>query len=265
MSVLVTKETKTIKEYFFSNLKYLNEHLEKPFLCFGLLLIISLITFQSIYRYILSYLAGGSEAPIWTGELSRFVFVWISYLAISVAIKNHSNIRVDIFFDLLPKKSQKVLWPITQLCFLVFTSFMCYAGFKHISIQQKFPQITPVLQIPYYIPYLAIPVSFGLMSIRLIQELYNSLKEHGLENMIYSCFITYVLMLTFTYPFEVSTSVLLFLYFGIFLSLAVPVSISLGLSALFVSLNSINLSTFYLTPILIFIIRIKISQLRFCI
>ena len=120
MSHLIIKRRKTAQERWLSYFKYLNEHIETPFLCCGLLLIIALVTFQAIYRYILAYFATGAEPPVWTTELSRFTFVWISYLAISVAIKKHSNIRVDVFFDLLPKKAQNILWPVTQLLFLIF-------------------------------------------------------------------------------------------------------------------------------------------------
>ena len=120
MSHIVIKKRKTAQERCLSGFNYLNEHIETPFLCCGLLLIIALITFQSIYRYILAYFATGSEPPVWTTELSRFTFVWISYLAISVAIKKHSNIRVDVVFDLLPKRAQHILWPVTQLLFLTF-------------------------------------------------------------------------------------------------------------------------------------------------
>lgn len=69
-------------------LHWLDENFEKMFLVTGLLSITLFITWQVIYRYIITQFIERAGAAVWTEELSRYIFIWISYLALSVAIKS---------------------------------------------------------------------------------------------------------------------------------------------------------------------------------
>ena len=80
----------------FRLLAWLDAHFEKIFLVTGLLSIILFITFQCFYRYVISNFSDSAGAAVWTEELSRYIFIWISYLALCVAIKKRSSIRVEI-------------------------------------------------------------------------------------------------------------------------------------------------------------------------
>ena len=77
-------------------LHWLNENFENIFMVTGLLSIIFFITWQVIYRYIITKFIDRAGAAVWTEELSRYIFIWISYLAVSVAIRKRSSIRLQI-------------------------------------------------------------------------------------------------------------------------------------------------------------------------
>lgn len=109
-------------------LRLLDADLEKPFLVLGMLLMISIITYQTVYRYSITHLLAFLENPelgvwldsylpvdkirqtvagwvgfsVWSEETARYIFIWTSYLAIPLAIRERSNIRVDIIYDWLP-------------------------------------------------------------------------------------------------------------------------------------------------------------------
>ena len=111
-------------------LRLLDANLEKPFLVAGMLLMIVIITYQTVYRYSITELLGLLDGPrfsawlggflpvgkiretvshyvglsVWSEEMARYVFIWISYLAIPLAIRQRSNIRVDIIYDRLPSR-----------------------------------------------------------------------------------------------------------------------------------------------------------------
>ncbi len=72
------------------------------------------ITWQVVYRYIITQFIERAGAAVWTEELSRYIFIWISYLAVSVAIRKRSSIRVDILYDHLPKRWQNISWIIVE-------------------------------------------------------------------------------------------------------------------------------------------------------
>ncbi|RYD05907.1 hypothetical protein N752_06595 [Desulforamulus aquiferis] len=77
-------------------LRWLDDNLEKPILLIGMLSIILIITFQTSYRYIITHLYDGSGAATWTEELARYIFIWISYLAIPLAIKAEATLELTL-------------------------------------------------------------------------------------------------------------------------------------------------------------------------
>ena len=75
-------------------LHWLDRNFENIFMVSGLLSIILFISWQVIYRYIITKFIDRAGAAVWTEELSRYIFIWISYMAVSVAIRKRSSIRV---------------------------------------------------------------------------------------------------------------------------------------------------------------------------
>lgn len=214
-----------------SVLLWLDENLEKPLLFIGLLAIILLITFQTLYRYVATHYLGLTGGIAWTEELARYIFVWISYLAIPLAIKKRSNIRVDVIYDRLPIRWQQVSWIIVDVCFLVLATVILVTGINHIEMQVKLPQTTPALQIPFFIPYLILPIGFGLMAIRIIQDLLRQVRQCGLKDTLIGLAICSVLTVP-VFTMNLDALVWLFGYFIVFLIVGVPIAISLGLSAM---------------------------------
>ena len=90
-----------------SILSWLDENFEKFFLVTGLLATILCITWQVIYRYIITKFVEQAGAAVWTEELSRYIFIWISYIAMSVVIRKRTSIRVDMLVNLFSERWQK--------------------------------------------------------------------------------------------------------------------------------------------------------------
>ncbi|MBC2723722.1 TRAP transporter large permease subunit [Desulfosporosinus sp.] len=212
-------------------LKLIDENFEKPFLFVGLLAIILLITYQTVYRYAISNVFEGS-AIVWLEEMARFVFIWISYLAIPLAIKNRSNIRVDIIYDKLSKRWQGVSWIIVDICCLALSAVVLVMGIDHIKMMVEFPQTSPALEIPFLIPYMILPIGFGLMSIRVIQDLVKQIMETGLKDTMLGVLFCIVIFIPLFIGSDLPAVIWLFGYFALFLFIGVPIAMALGLSAL---------------------------------
>ncbi|ABO51260.1 TRAP dicarboxylate transporter, DctM subunit [Desulforamulus reducens MI-1] len=215
-----------------SLLRWLDDNLEKPILFIGMLSIILIITYQTAYRYIITHMYEGSGAATWTEELARYIFIWISYLAIPLAVKTRNNIRVDIIYDRLPKRFQKVSWIIVDVCFLCLSVVVFLKGLGHLEMLLNMPQTTPALQIPYFIPYLILPIGFGLISLRVIQDLVRQVKECGIKDSLIGAIFCGVIASPLLLGIELDALVWLFGYFSIFLVIGVPIAIALGLSGL---------------------------------
>ncbi len=257
------------------------DNIEKPFLFFGLLSMILIITYQTGFRYILSttmsflgndgfinFLIGiGFEnaqtsfanmrnkvstlsgLAVWTEESSRFIFIWTTYLAIPIAIKLRSNIRVDIVYNKLPERIQNITWIIVDVCMLTLTTLIFYYGLMNMQMQMQFPQVTAALRIPYYIPYAILPIAFGLMSIRLLVDLYGQVKLIGIVDTLIGFACTFVLFLPIIISSELNAIILLFGYFILLLFLGVPIAFSLGIASLMTVFGAGTLPIDYLAGV----------------
>ncbi len=213
-------------------LAWLDENFEKIFLISGLLAIIFFISFQTFYRYVVTHFSGSAGAAVWTEEVSRYIFIWISYLALPIAIKERSSIRVDIIYDKLPKRWQNASWIVVDICFLILTVVIMNSGVAQLERLTRFPQFTAALNIPYIIPYAILPIGFGLMTLRLLQVLYAQIKLCGLLDTLLAIGFVFIAILPILIAEYIDPIPVLFGYFVLACALGVPIAISLGLATL---------------------------------
>ncbi len=242
--------------------QWLDENFEKIFLVAGLIAIICFITLQTFYRYIVSNLLETAGAMVWTEEISRYIFIWITYFAVCVAIKKRSSIRIDIIYEKLPKRWQEISWIVVDGCFLLLTLVIAITGWGQIERLMQYPQYTTALRIPFLVPYLILPIGFGLMSLRLIQNLWKQIKVCGTTDTIIGLVALLALGIPM-YPVMISLYVTgdVFIYdyiaplpalFGYFIALCVlgvPIAIGLGLSTLATIICADTLPLEYLSQV----------------
>lgn len=247
-----------------SALSHRLNQIEKPFLFFGLLLMILIINYQTLFRYSLSSLTQLASDPshrvwlshliqpetllnalrakvgwaTWTEELARYIFIWISYLAIPLAILSNSSIRVDLIHNALSLKQRNIVWVTIHLLSLFLTALFLKMGSAHIAMQLQFPQTTPSLKISYAIPYFILPLAFGLMCIRSLQCLFAlrtqlSWRDYGL-GAVFALLLLAPAFLTQTS----SAASMLFGYFFVFILVGVPIAFALGLASVLTILST---------------------------
>ncbi len=215
-----------------TKLQWLDQNAEKIFLVAGFLVMIFLITYQTLARYVLNELMGLNISIAWTEETARFIFVWVTYLAIPISIKHRNMIRVDAFVDRLSEKWRQILWVTADILFIILAGAIFYYGVRHVHLLYTFPQTTAVLRWPYYLVYLILPIGFGLILVRLFQDLVREHKVYGSKPLLYGALIGIAIMIPTVLGIEMEAWIWLFGYFVIFLLIGIPIAISLGLSAL---------------------------------
>ena len=228
---------------------WLNENFEKIFMVTGLLAIILFITWQVIYRYIITQFIERAGAAVWTEELSRYIFIWISYLALSVAIKKRSSIRVDIIYDKLPERLQNISWIIVETLFLVLTGVITYFGWGQIERLLTFPQHTTALRIPFLVPYLILPLGFGLMCLRLLQRIWGQMRVCGALDSLLGFALGLGILSPWYLVDYIDPLPVLFGYFALLCVIGVPIAISLGLSTLATIICSQTLPIEYMAQV----------------
>ncbi|MGM0876693.1 MAG: TRAP transporter small permease [Bacillota bacterium] len=77
------------------------------------LAVMSLLVFGNV---ILRY--GFNSGITWSSEISRFLFIWLTFLGAIVALKDNKHLAVDLLIKKLPPNSRKVVFVIGNLIIL---------------------------------------------------------------------------------------------------------------------------------------------------
>ena len=124
----------------------------------GIALLITVVL-QVISRYV-------PITMIWTDELSRFLFVWFSMMAIALAYMENKHLSMDFLYEKLSPKVKYVLDCLSEV--LVFAAAMVvsiegYRLLKTVAIQKA-----PISHLGMNWFYMAVPVGFTLVAIHAL-------------------------------------------------------------------------------------------------
>jgi C4-dicarboxylate transporter DctQ subunit len=117
----------------------------------------------------------------WSEELLRYSFVWITFLAASVAVPVNGHVNVGALLGKLNGKSRKRLSILNYVICLVFSILILFFSTKLLSILFVTNQKSAAMQLPMYVPYMAIVVSFFSMTIKFIVKIIDTFHENVIE------------------------------------------------------------------------------------
>ncbi|HSI67664.1 MAG TPA: TRAP transporter small permease [Planococcus sp. (in: firmicutes)] len=138
---------------------------EEIFLVFTLVLMVLLIFGQVVGRYVFS------NAPSWTEELARYVHIFQVWVGASYAVKLRAHIRVEAFITMFTGVPRKILETISIVIWFGLALFLAYFGTELVLNSIRNGQVTPAMQLPMWIAFIAVPLGGLGMAIRLIQQL----------------------------------------------------------------------------------------------
>lgn len=150
--------------------KLLDEHFEEAIIV-ALMAAMSLIIGLQIF---MRYVMGASLS--WSEELSRYLFIWATYLGIAYAVRKDAHIRVTMATDLLSERGRVYARILTHVIVGGFAAYVMYQGWFMVEKTFRFGQKSASLGIPMGLVYLAPLTGFGLMVLRLIQAIYLDLR-----------------------------------------------------------------------------------------
>lgn len=125
--------------------------------------LLTLLTVQIILR---NFVGGGFP---WAEEVSRFMFVWLMYFAISYAVRNQRHIKVRFFAKLFGEKIEKCIAILSDVFFLLFSVVMFVSTTKLVQDVQQFGDRAISLNISMNFLYVAGLIGLLLMTVRVLQ------------------------------------------------------------------------------------------------
>ena len=103
----------------------------------------------------------------WAESLSRMGVLWVALLGALGATRQRHHIMIDVFQRLSGPRLRRALWLVTQLAAAVVAGLLAYFGAGLVGLEREAP-VPFVLGIPSWVPMLALPLGFGLMSLRFV-------------------------------------------------------------------------------------------------
>lgn len=126
---------------------------------------IVLLTFIQV---LLRFFFGNPQA--WAEEVSRYLFVWITFLGIAVGFAKDSHIRLDALVGLLPERPWRVFDRFRRLVELAAVAIMVYSG-TLVAWQYRTTTFYTVQSLPRVIFYLAVPVGSLIALVYVVRGL----------------------------------------------------------------------------------------------
>ena len=155
----------------YSNILDKIEWVEKKFLAITVAIMIAVMIYQVILRYVFS------SSNSWSEELARYIFIYDVMIAAAIATRRNSHLQVDFLINLFSPKVKSIFTICATIVGIVFLGFLfsysitlCITAAKNISAG---------LKISMAIPYACIPIGVVLMILTSIEVI---LKQIALIN-----------------------------------------------------------------------------------
>jgi TRAP-type transport system small permease protein len=135
------------------------------------LVIFAVVLLQVFMRYFL-----GSPL-VWSEELARYLFVWISLIGWVFATRSGTHIRIGAFTDNLPASVRKAIGVFNFALVIIFALVLIYYGFAMVLKNLDVPTVT--LFFTYSVVYAAVPFSLSLIIFYSVLRLIAGTEDKG--------------------------------------------------------------------------------------
>ncbi len=126
----------------------------------------TLVTFAAV---VMRYLGGTGIS--WAQELTIYLFIWMAKFGAAYGVRTGIHIGVDFVVN-AARPSIKRFLIITAISLgVIFTGVIAFFGARWVIFIYGTGQISPDLEWPMWVIYLAIPFGSGLMCYRFIQAM----------------------------------------------------------------------------------------------
>jgi TRAP-type C4-dicarboxylate transport system permease small subunit len=111
----------------------------------------------------------------WAQELATYMFVWMAKFGAALGVRTGIHVGVDVFVNRLTPAARKPVIVFAMLCGALFTGVIGTLGAVYVY-QLDPDQVSPELEWPSWMIYLAIPLGSYLMCFRFLQVMWRFLR-----------------------------------------------------------------------------------------
>ena len=147
------------------------DYVARKFTVVAVAVMTSIIGLQIVTRYLLGF------SYSWTEEAARYLFIWVTFIGGSIAMKRSMHTKVEFFTDMMPIQVSKWLGISARVLVAIFLAQAAIYGSKLLMTTGVQMQISPATQIPMVWVYLGIPVGCFMMFYQNLVLVINDLSQ----------------------------------------------------------------------------------------
>jgi TRAP-type C4-dicarboxylate transport system permease small subunit len=145
--------------------RILDERLENWMITVFYTYFIVIIVLEVTLRY------GFNKSTIIGEETARHAFIWLSWIAASVAVKKRIHIKIAYLENKVSRLNQFKLNFLYNGLFILFCIISIGYVWPTMQTQVEYGTLSRAAQYPMWIPYLAVPFGYGMMIFRTVQNI----------------------------------------------------------------------------------------------
>jgi TRAP-type C4-dicarboxylate transport system permease small subunit len=125
-----------------------------------------IVCYGVVVRYLLNRPVG------WSEELSAYLMVWAAFLGAAYTLQRDGHIGVDAICKRFSPRAQIWLYMGKYFVGIVFCALLAWKGYDSCALSWTLGRVSiSDLQIPLFIPQLAVPVGAVLVGLQMLEKL----------------------------------------------------------------------------------------------
>ncbi len=128
---------------------------------------VALAFYNVVARYVFN------SSLTWAAELTVYLFLWSAFFGAAYCFKEDAHISISILLDKLSPKMAKAMMLLSHSVTFIFLAAVSFYGYQYLELVIELEEMSIDLEIPMWIPYLVIPISFAFAAYRVGEKIVN--------------------------------------------------------------------------------------------
>lgn len=136
----------------------------------ALALAVTLSVAGVVLRYLFDYVI------FWSQEATIFLVILSTFVGASIALRHKDHVGVDLLAQVLRGRARQAVAVLSILIVVVYAGLIGVLAWRMVSSQESASYRTASLDLPLWVPQLAVPIGLTLLLIRSLQILYRTVR-----------------------------------------------------------------------------------------
>ena len=147
-----------------SLLHKLDKNAERWMLLVFYVMIVLTMAIEVLRREIFAY------SSIWGEEIVRYSFIYLAWIGAAAAVKERAHIRIDVLIHYVGPRVKALIYIFGDLVMFIIAAIALYWSWETVHVSWKFGSVSHGLRISMVWFFMAVPLGFALMIVRLTQS-----------------------------------------------------------------------------------------------